>query len=376
MFSVVMGVALLIVILWDTFETIVLPRTVTRQWRFTVLFFRSFWSVWQLLLTRLPKRSRREALLSAFGPLSLLMLLLVWALCLIFAFTLIQYGLGSHTVSAYARPGFKTDLYVSGVTFFTLGYGDVVPSDTLGRALAVFEAGVGFGFLAVVIGYLPVIYQSFSRREAGISLMDARAGSPPTPSEMLRRHAEAGCMAMLVDQLHEWENWASDMMESTLSYPVLAFYRSQHDRESWLSSLITMLDTCALIRVCLDSAENGEANWHKPLMWQAQLTFAMARHAVVDIALILKCPPKYCPEDRLPAEDLRKIEALLRRHNVTLCAAHDEDERLRRMRREYEPYVYALAERLLLALPSWLPPENSKGDNWQRSAWDHADHFA
>ena len=144
------------------------------------------------------------------------------------------------------------------------------PMARSGRILAVFEAGTGFGFLAVVIGYLPVIYQSFSRREAGISLMDARAGSPPTPSEMLRRHAEAGCMAMLVDQLHEWENWAADMMESTLSYPVLAFYRSQHDRESWLSSLITMLDTCALIRVCLDSADNVEADWHKPLMWQAQ----------------------------------------------------------------------------------------------------------
>ena len=239
-----------------------------------------------------------------------------------------------------------------------------------------FEAGVGFGFLAVVIGYLPVIYQSFSRREAGISLMDARAGSPPTPSEMLRRHAEAGCMPMLVDQLHEWENWAADMMESTLSYPILAFYRSQHDRESWLSSLITMLDTCALIRVCLDSADNKEAEWHKPLMWQAQLTFAMARHAVVDIALIMKCPPKYCPEDRLPAEDLHKIEAMLRKHNVALCAAADEDEKLRKMRSEYEPYVYALGERLLLALPTWLPPDDGKGDNWQRSAWDHADHFA
>lgn len=376
MISVALGVVLLIVILWDTFETIVLPRTVTRKWRFTTIFFRSFWSLWQLLINRIRASGRREALLSAFGPLSLLLLLVVWALCLILAFTLIQWGMGSHTFSQYAQPGFMTDLYVSGVTFFTLGYGDVVPDGSFGRALAVFEAGVGFGFLAVVIGYLPVIYQSFSRREAGISLMDARAGSPPTPSEMLRRHAEAGCMAMLVDQLHEWENWASDMMESTLSYPILAFYRSQHDRESWLSSLITMLDTCALIRVCLDSADNKEADWHKPLLWQAQLTFAMARHAVVDIALIMKCPPTYCPDDRLPSEDLNKIEAMLRKHNVALCASGDEDAQLRKMRSEYEPYVYSLAERLLLALPTWLPPEDGKGDNWQRSAWDHADHFA
>ena len=90
------------------------------------------------------------------------------------------------------------------------------------------------------------------------------------------------------------------MMESTLSYPVLAFYRSQHDRELWLSSLITILDTCALIRVCLDSTDGKEAGWHKPLLWQAHLTFAMARHAVVDIALIMKCPPQSLPR-RPPA---------------------------------------------------------------------------
>ena len=166
---------------------------------------------------------------------------------------------------------------MSGTTFFTLGLGDVTPATTAGRVLAVTEGGLGFGFLGVVIGYLPVLYQSFSRREAGISLMDARAGSPPTPSEMLRRHAEAGVMESLVEQLHVWEEWAADMMESTLSYPVLAFYRSQHDRESWLSSLITILDTCALIEVCLDSTGPNEAPWHKPLRWQAHLTFAMAR---------------------------------------------------------------------------------------------------
>lgn len=371
-----LGLALLVVILWDTFETIVLPRTVTRKWRLTVLFFRSFWGVWQRVIQPIRKTSLREVMLSAFGPLSLLMLILVWAMGLITGFALIQWGLGSHTSVDHAPRGFLTDLYMSGTTFFTLGFGDVLPVTSMARALAVTESGVGFGFLAVVIGYLPVIYQSFSRREAGISLMDARAGSPPTPSEMLRRHAEAGCMPALVEQLHEWEIWASDMMESTLSYPVLAYYRSQHDRESWLSSLITLLDTCALIRVCLDSAGSREAEWHKPLMWQAQLTFALARHAVVDIALILKTSPKYCPNDRLPPADLRKIEALLHAHGITLCATPDEDDRLRKMRAEYEPFVYALAERLLLTLPTWLPDEDNKGDNWQRSAWDHQDHFA
>ena len=374
--GVLAGVLLMIVIIWDTFETIVLPRTVTRQWRFTVIFFRAFWLVWQRLIAPIRKTSLREVLLSAFGPLSLLLLLVVWALCLVLAFGLIHWGLGSRINADHVSPGFWTDIYMSGTTFFTLGLGDVTPATTAGRALAVMEGGLGFGFLGVVIGYLPVLYQSFSRRESGISLMDARAGSPPTPSEMLRRHAEAGVMESLVEQLHVWEEWASDMMESTLSYPILAFYRSQHDRESWLSSLITILDTCALIEVCLDSTGPNEAPWHKPLRWQAHLTFAMARHAVVDIALIMKVPPVNCPHDRLPAADLRKIEERLRTHGVTLCATPDEDDRLRRLRREYEPFIYALAQRLLLTLPTWLPPEDGKGDNWQRSAWNQQDHFA
>ena len=97
---------------------------------------------------------------------------------------------------------------------------------------------------------------------------------------------------------------------------------------------------------------------------------------MVDIALIMKVPPVNCPHDRLPAGDLHKIEDRLRAHGVTLCATPDEDGKLRQLRGEYEPFVYALAQRLLLTLPTWLPPEDGKGDNWQRSAWKQQDHFA
>lgn len=114
-------------------------------------------------------------------------------------------GLGSHhrlcPPGLVARHGissrptadghFTTYLYFSGTTFFTLGYGDLVPTGAMGRVLSVAEAGIGFGFLAVVISYLPVLYQAFSRREIIISLLDARAGSPPSAGELLRRLAEA-----------------------------------------------------------------------------------------------------------------------------------------------------------------------------------------
>src|SRR5207248_7814739 len=125
------------------------------------------------------------------------------------------------SLPATADDSFATYLYFSGTTFFTLGYGDVVPTGTWGRLLSVVEAGIGFGFLAVVISYLPVLYQAFSRREIAISLLDARAGSPPSAGEFLRRLAAAGGAAGAGPLLAEWERWAAELRESHLSFPML-----------------------------------------------------------------------------------------------------------------------------------------------------------
>src|SRR4029079_8831576 len=116
------------------------------------------------------------------------------------------------------------------------GYGDIVPQFALGRAIAVTESANGFGLLAIVIGYLPVLYQAFSRREVNIALLDARAGSPASAAEMLRRHGEGGHLQDLNLVLHEWEHWSAELLESHLSYPVLCYFRSQHDNQSWLGS--------------------------------------------------------------------------------------------------------------------------------------------
>src|SRR5204863_6718456 len=136
---------------------------------------------------------------------------------------------------------FRTYLYFSGSTFFTLGLGDVVAGTWTGRILTVLEAGMGLGFLAIVVGYLPVLYQAFSRRELNISLLDARAGSPSTAAELLRRHFDGNASVELGAFLRDWERWAAELLESHLSYPVLAYYRSQHSNQSWLAAMTTIL---------------------------------------------------------------------------------------------------------------------------------------
>src|SRR5256885_5744162 len=174
------GALLLAIVLWDAFETIILPRRVNRRLRLTRAFYRATWIPWAASAGLVRAGNRREVFLSFYGPLSLVLLLALWAAGLVTGFGLLQYANGSAMHAAGNETvGFTTDLYLSGTTFFTLGLGDVAPQGSFARLLTVVESGLGFGFLAIVIGYFPVIYQAFSRREGTISLLDARAGPPP-----------------------------------------------------------------------------------------------------------------------------------------------------------------------------------------------------
>lgn len=349
------GAALILLVLLDTFETILQPRRVTHRFRFARMFYRWNWGVWRFVAGRIAGGKRREAFLSFFGPLSLLGLFLVWVCGLILGFALLNGSVAAAPRTSGAV-NFFTYFYMSGTTFFTLGYGDVTPSDNLGRTLSVIESGLGFAFLAVIISYLPGITQAFSRREVAISLLDARAGSPPSAAQVLLRLARAGDIAALEPFLVEWEEWSAQLLESHLSFPVLSYFRSQHDNQSWLAAVTCMLDTCAL-----SMAEVKGGN-----VYRARLTFAMARHAVVDLALIFKAWPQSLPQDRLPEEKRMQLQRALREAGLELHGDAEAAAKLIELRGMYEPFVYALARRFLLRLPAIIGDEESV-DNWQRS---------
>lgn len=357
---VIPGLALILIILWDAFETIILPRRVTRRFRLTSVFYRTMWTICSSLVRAMRNRKRREKYLGAFGPLSLLMLLTMWAIGLILGYAMLLWAFDTHLNISATDANFGTYLYLSGVTFFTLGYGDVAPVLGMGRALVVMEAANGFGLLAIVIGYLPVLYGAFSRREVNIALLDARAGSPSSAAEMLRRHGESGHLHDLNAVLHEWEHWSAELLESHLSYPVLCYFRSQHDNQSWLGSMTTILDTCALVMVGVGDTPT----------WQAKLTFAMARHAVVDLAQIFRTAPARPERDscRLLPGELERIREILAKNGTRLQDGAEAERKLTELRSMYEPYVCALSEMLLMALPPWIVREDAI-DNWKTSAW-------
>ncbi len=227
-----------------------------------------------------------------------------------------------------------------------------------GCALAVTEAGIGFAFIAVLISYMPTLYQAFSTRQREIQLLDARAGSPPTATELLGRLAAAGHTPYVDNFLREWEHWSADLLENHLSFPVLSYYRSQHENQSWLATMTMILDTCALIMVGVKEADR----------YQAQLTFAITRHAAVDLALVMWVPPSPVPYDRLPPEHLAELLEKLKAGGATSCDVAMAVEKLAELRAMYEPVVYGLSRWLLFNIPSFFPDKPSV-DNWQTSPW-------
>jgi Ion channel len=355
--AMIAGVACLFVVLVDAFQTIILPRRASGRFRLTRIFFLLTWRPGRYLAGRLRDARWREAVLGYYGPLSLLLLLMVWAGAMLLGFGLIYFALGSPFHDPVQRTGFHTDIYVSGTTIFTLGLGDVTPLSPWSRLLVILESGTGLGFLAAVMGYFPVLYGAFSRREVNISLLDARAGSPPTAAELIRRQSHDGGEQQLAILLTEWERWSAELLESHISYPVLCYFRSQHNNQSWLSALTAILDATALL---ISGTQGEEAR-------QAQLTFAMARHAVVDLVQIFLLQPVQDAPDRLPPERYQKLYEVLCQSGVRACHDNLSSQRLREMRALYEGYAEALSRYLAMPLPPWITDQPHK-DNWQTVA--------
>ncbi len=353
--ALIAGLVLMVIVLQDAFEVMLLPRRVKRRWRLVRLYFRGTWAIWSALARTTHTTSRRERFLSIYGPMAMMFLFGLWAGTLIVSFGLIEWSVqaahGGRVISDLGE-----QLYMSGVTFFTLGYGDVVPHTALGRVVVVFEAGTGFGLMAVVIGYLPVLYQLFSRREAHVIQLDGRAGSPPTAVEILKRHAESGGLEDLDELLRTWEIWGADLLESHLSYPMLAYYRSQHDDQSWLGALAAIMDVCTLVLI-------GVADV-KPL--QARMTFAMARHVVVEMARSLNVSVSKSPSlDRMGEGGMEPMLSAFADANLTWNGGSEAEAVLTGVRATYEPMLLALADYLLISLPGWIAPEDQV-DHWER----------
>ena len=349
--AALIGFLLVAGVLRDAFETIILPRRVSGV-RISKVFYRASWRPWAAIARRLPPSDNRETFLSVYGPLSLLVLIVLWAVVLVCGFALLLWA------ANYGAPGVFGHLYVSATNFTTLGLGDFTPRTDLARFLTVLEAGTGFGFLAIVISYLPILYQSFSRRETLISVLDEWAGSPPSAGELYRRVVEAGATDELRPLLDRWEEWTAELLESHLSYQVLSYFRSQHENQSWLAALTAIMDL----------ATAWQAARPEGRTWASRRLYAIGRHALGDLSQVLQAAPRFDAPDRLTEAEIETIHSQLRVAGATIDLA-DFRERLNTLRRGYEPYAAALSHQLVMDLPPWIPTAGRK-DNWETTAWE------
>jgi len=351
-----LSILLVLGILSETFEVMLLPHRIPRRVHMVRIFFRLTWWIWSgLSVLRRPGRSR-QSYLAVYGPLSMVLLIITWAIGLILGFGLLQWAVHAQLEP---RPNLASQLYTSGLTFFTVGFGDVAPRTPLAKMIVVAEAGTGFGFIAVVIGYLPVLYQLYARREIHIMQLEARAGSPPCALTLVCRHAQGDATDELAALLVSWEAWCSELLVSHLSYPMLSYYRSQRDNQSWLAGLAAVMDACALIMVGLKDMRPFEA----------RMTFEMARLTVLEMSRVFETTP-VINVDRLSRTHFAQLAACLTEAGLAWNHPDDAERQLASLRVTYEPFLEVLARYLLLPLPGWLPDEGAAGQLQQGKPGD------
>jgi hypothetical protein len=342
------SLALIALLLVEFFVVFLLPRRVKRDPRIARVVLRLFWRPWRAIARRLPRGSA-ETMLGIYGPFGLLAILATLSVGVIIGYAGLQWADSTRLSGSHAA-GFGEDLYLSAGVFFSAST-PFLPHGSLGRALQVIEAATGFAFLAIAIGYLPALFQAFSRRETAVSRLDPRAGSPPSPGALLQSAARRGGWRELDTYLQEWETWTAELMETHLSYPILGYFRSQHVGQNWLAALTTVVDACAYALAYGREADTGAA----------ELTFRIGRHALADLADAFapdwdRRAPAGAPP-RLTPEGLIELRERLTGSGLHCEGGPEADAHLERLRASYEPYAQAIARQLALALPDWLPED-------------------
>lgn len=271
------GAALVIWILNDVFQSVVVPRP-TPGIRPTTILTRVTWPLWRGLGQARSSSAERDRVLAQYAPLLLVALLGLWILGLIFG-----YGLILHAVRSQVTPA-PADVfeaaYLAGTSLLTIGFGDMVGAGPAARAVTIVAAASGLGVMALSISFIFSLFASFQRREALVVTLDQRAGAPPSGVRLLETMAHEGMRDDLARLFADWEHWAGEVLDTHVAYPILAFFRSSHDNESWVGALGAVLDAATLVVTTVEDGPKGPAK----MLWAA------GNHLVEDMALLFRLP--------------------------------------------------------------------------------------
>ena len=332
------GLVVLVWTLLDVFRTLVMPRAARGRFRLSRILFQLMWRPWRWIGVRRKTVLARERVLATAAPFFFFVLLVGWASLAVLGYGLILWSPAFVHGMGGSDSSFGTAVYFGGSSLFTLGFGDVVATGWT-RAVVVIAGATGLGLVAVVIAYLPVLYQAFNRREVGVLLLDARAGSPPSGPELLHRMGSAGVASSLPTLFAEWERWVADVLETHMSYPLLALFRSPHDNTSWITSLGSVLDAATLVLTSVDDKPDE----------RAKLLYGTGVHAVEDLFYYLRLTER---ETLIQREEFEDVLQDLKDEGFSVRPVDDAFPRFTEKRANYAPRLEAIA--VLLAAPPGL----------------------
>jgi Ion channel len=335
MSEVIEGIAgglLVAVVLIDVFLTVVVPRRAPdsgRRLRFSVYLVPGLWQLWRWVGWRMLSAARREAFLGLYGSLIVIVMLATWVAGLV-----VGYGLLLDALRAQLRPepeNFSASLYFAGTSLLTLGFGDVVATGGFARLVALVAAATGLGLFALCITLLFTLYGSFQRREVAVVVLESGAGAPPSGVTLLETYAQAGILDDLPQLFRDWQSWAAEVLDSHLAYPILAYFRSSHDNDSWISSLGAVMDASTLV---LTTIKDGPKGW-------AKLSRSVGGHCLEDLVAYFRLPSE--PQVGVERAEFDEARRRLERAGFVLEDADRSWESFARLRQEYAGRVNALA---------------------------------
>jgi len=270
----VVGVIIIVVVFYDLFQTVVLPRPAVGKMQLARKVVRPMWLVWRWVSQRTSRLERSEARLAAFAPVALLTIFLIWAAALVLGYGLLINGLAQQIRPS--PPDFITSIYISASTLVPLAYGDFVPEGFLARTVIIAESATGVVIAALAITLLFSLYESFRAREELVVSLDALAGAPPSAVQLLETTAKHHMRPPLDDTFDDWRKWTAMVLESHLGYPLLIYFRSSHDNEAWINSFGAVMDAAVLTLSTLDDGSDGPAH----------LMFTVGNHLVEDMSWV------------------------------------------------------------------------------------------
>jgi hypothetical protein len=338
--ALVAGVVILVWVLLDVFRTLVMPRAARGRFRLSRILFQPIWRPWRWVGLRCKTTQRRERVLAPAAPFFFFVLLVVWGFLALLGYALILWSPAFVHGMGQGSGSFANAMYSSGTSLFTLGFGGGVATGWT-RVIAVLEAATGLALFAVVIAYLPVLYQAFSRREVGVLLLDTRAGTPPSGPELLHRMGGGALGSSLPQLFADWERWVADVLETHMSYPLLALFRSPHDDTSWVTALGSVLDAATLVITAMEDEPDE----------RAKLLYGTGVHAVEDLFYYFRLEEH---EAVIPRDEFEDVLQDLKDAGFSVRAVDDAFARFTEKRAKYAPRVDAFSMMLAAPPAQWI----------------------